>query len=116
MTGRPKPGLTFERHVEIGKRLLEIRLELMDLLIETSGAYPRTSAFARKLKQALDRVDAARSAGDSACCDDEPRKFCTHVYYGHDLYYPRNDFDRRWSGSTELPHQCGTSYREPVRT
>lgn len=92
-----KPGLPLERHIEVGRRLDELHVELQTLSVEVSRAYPVNSVQVRRLSSTCDRLNAARSALDDAVIR-EHEQGCAHVYYpGREEY--------------ELPHRCGTSGR-----
>lgn len=94
-----KPGITFERHIEIGRRLAAIRDELLTLSVEVANAYPRSgerAKFGRRLDTALNAVDSVRCVADSVVYGEHPEKACACVYYrGEEQYGP-------------MPHTCDT--------
>ena len=58
-----KKGLSFERHVEIGTRLLKIRQELLDLWVELERSYPKHVPCVKALQKMM------HIAGTSMRCD-----------------------------------------------
>jgi hypothetical protein len=80
-----KPGLTFERHVEIAKRLKIIRKELLDLWMELQCAYPKNSDCILALRRILGlgrQFDQLRGDLDSRLCREYNDKFDPEIYYG----------------------------------
>lgn len=61
-TKMTKPGLSFERHAEIGQRLYEIRQDLVSLVVEIGNAYPQAARFPQAISRAHDALDQARTA------------------------------------------------------
>lgn len=92
-----KPGFTFERHVEVGRRLDELHAELQTLSVEASRAYPLNSVQVRRLGSACDRLNATRSALDDAVFREHDEA-CAHVYYPAGEHH-------------EVPHRCETRRR-----
>jgi hypothetical protein len=79
-----KPGLTVTRHQEIGKRLTEIRSELVSLSVEVSNAYPlsgKKARYRKALQKAVQGLSDARNYGEENLIVDHPNKWVTYDYY-----------------------------------
>lgn len=81
-----KPGLSFERHQEIGNELKRMQRVITSLCVEFGNAYPISGRMARPYK-ALDKVDKylseARCWAEENLAKEHPEKFTTHIYYGN---------------------------------
>lgn len=76
-----KTPLTPDEHAELGAALAAIRDDLLRRSVRVAGAYPTNAPQVRHLNKALDALDSARSALDSALARDHPGAFDTHTYY-----------------------------------
>jgi hypothetical protein len=102
MTGRPRSGLSYERHVEIGAELNAIRERLMDLACEARTAYPKADPFTRVLVRLTDLMGRAKSQGENHLFREHSERACVHVYYRRDGH--RLDGDGVcWSVPDHLP-------------
>lgn len=100
---RCKPGISANRHIEIGARLSEMRDEIVALEVELGNAYPRSGPnvrMTRALTKARVALDDAKNHGDSMSCNEYPELWCCH------WYYPRD-----WEEYGEMPHTCGICQR-----
>lgn len=83
-----KKGMTFEQHVETGKLLKQMRMDIMKLGSEIYRSYPtNTSRHASQSMKAVGQmqkgVERLKSSLDELLFRDcGPAKFSTHVYYG----------------------------------
>jgi hypothetical protein len=83
-----KQPLTFEEHVELGRKLKGIMAELVQIHFRLERAYP-IAEFEQNFRKVDSRLNAIRSKLDSKVCGMFPlsidavdgRKL-THVYYG----------------------------------
>ena len=76
-----KPGLTFDRHVEIGRCLYRIREELVRVSVELEDAYPLSARFPQAVNRARVALDRARDAGDVQLREESPDETHVGVYY-----------------------------------
>ena len=78
-----KPGLTFERHREIGLELARIRDQLTELMCEIGNAYPKASEPARIAQTVTRPLDRLRSTLESRMFAEHQgnNEATTHVYY-----------------------------------
>ncbi len=76
-----KKGLTVDRHWVTGARLKTIRDAFQTLCLEVSHAYPLQSPQVRELERALDAIMEARSALDTAVCQEVPDEYTPRTYY-----------------------------------
>lgn len=76
-----KPRFTPEEHAEVGQVLAAIRDELVRRHVQVANAYPRTSPAPRALVKALNALEEARSALDSALFQEHPEVAQPSVYY-----------------------------------
>jgi len=100
VTIRPvtKHGLTFERHVELGRYLYVASTVLQRIaVVDVSGNYGVGSVELRRARAAQTAVDRLRSTLDDAVYR-EHADACAHVYYPADE-------------DVTLPHDCSTSNR-----
>ena len=67
-----KPGLSLERHKQLGPELAEIQAYLARLQCEVGNAYPRTTKALRDLKRAEDALEVARRAMENLMFDIDP--------------------------------------------
>ena len=80
-----KPGLTYERHVEIGEALNRMQSMLTHLQCEIGNAYPVSGKRGRAY---VNIIKALKFVGITRCClednlyDDHPDKANTKIYYG----------------------------------
>ena len=85
MGRRTKPGLTMQRHRELGARLHELREELGGLQVELGHAYPYSSADRGRpnhwVSKAYYAVDMLRSALDTEMFREHPAEASVDVYY-----------------------------------
>lgn len=79
---RSKPGLTLDRHREIGVRLKTIRDELMSLSIDIGRVYPLDGKVGRAASRLYGELDKLRCALDDAGFIEHGDDFSIHVYYG----------------------------------
>ena len=80
-----KPRLTYDEHIDYGRRLKSIRKELMSLTTPLLGEkYPQNSPTARVAKKAMDSIDALRCKMDDNLAEEHPNKPYERVYYGPD--------------------------------
>ena len=78
-----KKKVSFDRHREVGLELEKMRLRLMDLQIEFSGVYGKTSKIAQNFKGAEKKLGQLKSVCDDQVCSEYPeRKDATKAYYG----------------------------------
>lgn len=77
-----KPGLSYERHVEIGQQLFEMQEELTHLVTEIDNAYPLSARYSIAIRRAASALSGARSEGDSQLARDHRDQFDPAVYYG----------------------------------
>lgn len=80
-----KPGLSFERHQEIGEELKRMQRFITSLCVEFSNAYPLSGRMARPYKS-LSKVDhylsEARCWAEENLATEYPDQFTTDIYYG----------------------------------
>ncbi|KDN80529.1 hypothetical protein [Kitasatospora cheerisanensis] len=79
-----KPRLTLEEHLELGSVLTGIRNELLHRGVDLANAYPRSGpegAPYRALKQAMDRIEAARNTLDNLVHSEYPEEAQPAIYY-----------------------------------
>lgn len=84
-----KPGITAERHVEIGEQLTDLRAQFAELYREVMNAYPARGArggihrtvFREAMKSALHALDEVKNQGDNASLEEWPREWEPHWYY-----------------------------------
>lgn len=86
MTARDrKPGLSFERHQEIGELLKQMREDIVKLSVEFGNAYPISGPRSRPFK-ALQKVekylDSAKCWAEENYALEYPDKWTTKTYYG----------------------------------
>lgn len=80
--GKKKPGLTFERHQEIGAELKEMYNRLQSLAVEFSHAYPRSNSAYRELCKATEALGGARSGAEDNLFKEHTDRATTKIYYG----------------------------------
>jgi hypothetical protein len=83
----PKPGLTLERHREIGLELAVMRDRLAELGTEVANAYPASGPkgrLGRGLLKLLAQFDQIRSDGENTMCAEHGRG-------GIEAYYPTSE-------------------------
>ena len=77
--------LTFEQHKKLGKKLHQIRTELMRIDVELARYFGKTKSPGNKLSQAIDKIDKAR-------CELDSNVYKNFLRYGHKelckIYYP----------------------------
>lgn len=91
-----KPRFTAGEHADAGRRLAFIHNELIRLQVQIENAYPRSGPEGRapeQIRQAIQRLDRARSALDDALAREHPAEFSTRTYYPHVE-------DRAWAPAT----------------
>ncbi|ASY37039.1 MULTISPECIES: hypothetical protein [unclassified Streptomyces] len=79
-----KPKLSFEEHVEMGRRLASLRDELTHQRVKIANAYPLSGPAAvpaNKLEAAVKAIDLARSELENALFREHPDEARTSVYY-----------------------------------
>ena len=82
---RRKPGLTYEEHIDYGKRLKSIRKELMNLTTPLlSKKYPKNSKTATRARNAMKYLDQLRHELDSNLGEEHPDEPDNRVYLGPD--------------------------------
>ena len=80
---RKKKKTSFDRHQEIGLELEKMRLQLIDLHLEFSNVYGKTSKIAQNCKAAHRKLDQLKSVCDDQVCSEYPeREDAIKVYYG----------------------------------
>lgn len=80
-----KPRLTYEEHIDYGKRLKCIRKEFMNLTTPLLGEkYPKTSQIATCAKNAMKYLGRLRCELDEKLAEEHPEKPYERVYYGPD--------------------------------
>ena len=80
---RKEKRMSFDRHQDIGLKLEKMRLQLIDLQIEFSNVYGKTSKIARNCKTAHKQLDQLKSVCDDQVCSEYPdREDAIKVYYG----------------------------------
>jgi hypothetical protein len=82
-----KPRLTVDEHIEMGLALTSLRDELQRRYVQLANAYPQSGTPAipaKKLEQAVDAIDAARTALENAMYQEHPQTADTSVYYPQD--------------------------------
>ena len=83
-----KPGISFERHQEIGPMLKDICEQLTHLSTEFGNAYPlagRVGRPYRELRKAVNAIHNARSDAEENYFTDYPERA------DFDTYYPGQD-------------------------
>jgi len=84
---RNKPGLSLERHKEIGQILKKIDQQLASLDVEFGNAYPTTGERARPRRQLLKAraaLSEARSSAENNCAKEFPDDWEVSLYYGRE--------------------------------
>ena len=79
-----KPGITFERHQEIGADLKRIYDALLDYSVELSVAYPLSGDRGkpyRELRKAVHAMMNVRSDLEENYFREHPEKAHVHTYY-----------------------------------
>jgi hypothetical protein len=80
-----KPGLSLERHKEIGKELKQMHNDISSLLVEVGNAYPISGKRGKALKhiqQISNSLIEARSELENLLFQDFPDDATTKFYYG----------------------------------
>lgn len=75
-----KPGLSFERHCEIGQQLAAIQEQITSLHVEVGNAYPQGEKLVNMLYRVGDELGKVRSRADDIVLSVFPEA-CVHVYY-----------------------------------
>lgn len=78
-----KKRFSLEKHEETGGRLKRLNRELMDLHIQLSNEYGKTSKLTKLAEQATSSVDLLRNALDESVCEENPDlPDMQSIYYG----------------------------------
>jgi hypothetical protein len=76
-----KPGLSLQRHLDIGRRLRELQQELTHLTVEVGNAYPLAAKFPQAIRRTSEALSRARSEGDNQLSDEHPQQWSASVSY-----------------------------------
>ena len=80
---RKEKRMSFDRHQEIGLELEKMRLQLIDLHMEFSKVYGKTSKIAQNCKAAHRKLDQLKSVCDNQIRSEYPeRDDAIKAYYG----------------------------------
>lgn len=80
--GKKKPGLTLERHQEVGAELREMYHRLQSLAVEFSHAYPMSDGAYQELNKAVKALGSVRSGAEDNLFREHRDRATTKVYYG----------------------------------
>lgn len=84
---RRKPGLSLERHREIGRILKEMDQQLASLAVEFGNAYPKTGERSlphQHLLKARAALSEARNRAENNCAKEFPDDWEVGFYYGRE--------------------------------
>ena len=81
---RKKPGLTYDEHCHLGKRLNLIYNELVTLTTPLLGEkYRKDSRIANLSRKVTDDLSKLRCEMDDVLAEEHPGEPYQKVYYGH---------------------------------